>query len=89
MSLKESYIGILLFFVLSPALALAAPGLSTYSVIAGLAVIYALIVFRKPRRRCVPCGEIVTLDLVGYVKARTGNLECPQCGTTIKNSHRV
>jgi len=89
MTIKESYLGIFLFLILAPALLLFAPGLPSYIFIGLLAGFYLTFQIRKPRRRCLPCGEIVTLTPVSYLKLVANNLDCPRCGTQIKNKHRV
>jgi len=89
MTVKESYLGVFLLLVISPTLLLLAPSLPTYGIVGGLVTFYAVFLIRKPRRRCVPCGEIVPLGPLGYIKMLMGKLNCPRCGSLIKNKHRV
>jgi len=89
MSLKESYLGVFLFLIVSPALIFFAPVPITYTIVALLLAAYAYGMIKQMRRRCKPCGEIVSVGPFGYLKLRAGKLSCPHCGSTIKNSHRV
>jgi hypothetical protein len=89
MTVKESYLGILLFLVLSPILILLVPGLLPYAIIAIFSGLYVFFWVKKPRRRCIPCGQIVTLGPVDYIKALQNNLPCPRCESPIKNTHRT
>lgn len=89
MTAKENYLGLFLFLVISPTLLLLAPGVLTYGFITVLVVFYGAFFIRKPRRRCVPCGEIVPLTPYTYIRSLQNSLPCPRCGSTIKNSHRV
>lgn len=89
MSVKEGYLGVFLFLVVSPALILFAPGLPAYGLVGAMVLFYGGFMIHKPSRRCVPCGQIVKLGPLNYLKAITNNLHCPRCGAHIKNKHRT
>jgi len=89
MAIKESYFGILLFLVIAPALLFIVPGTATYIAVSLFAALYFGLYWHKPRRRCVPCGEVVILGPNTFILALRGKLECPKCGSQIKNKHRV
>jgi len=89
MSIKETYLSIFFLLVVSPALILFAPNILTYFLVGALALIYLFFHFTKPRRRCSPCGEIITLSPFSFVKLLRNRLECRRCGTTLKNRDRI
>jgi len=89
MTIKENYLGIFVFLVVSPTLLLLVPSIASYLFVGFLASTYLGFRFAKPRRRCLPCGEIVSLTPLTYAKVLAEKLACPRCGTVIKNKHRV
>jgi len=89
MTVKDSYLSVFLFLVVTPALLLLAPGPASYVTVAAFIAFFIVFLVRKPRRRCMPCGEIVTLNAFSYVKTLNKGLDCPRCGSRIKNKHRV
>ena len=75
--------------VVSPALLFLAPGLPTIGIVVLFAAFYVVFFVQKPRLRCVPCGEIVTLTPKTYVLVLQNKLPCPRCNELIKNKHGV
>lgn len=89
MSIKEHYLSVFLLIVVLPAMILFAPNALTYILVLGLVSIFFVFRIAKPRRRCLPCGEIVTLNPLSYLKLLKKRLNCPRCGTALQNNHRV
>jgi len=89
MAIKESYLGVLLFLVVLPALLLFTPGTITFVIAAIITISYLALYWHKPQRRCVPCGEVVTLGPNQFILSLRGKLDCPKCGSQIKNKHKV
>jgi|GEM_PF-6956177 len=89
MSVGEKYVAVFCLLVLAPAAYFYLPATAALPLSMALFLPYILFIVSKPKRRCVPCGEIITLGPRSYMSARNGSLKCPKCSSSVKNKHRI
>ncbi len=88
MTTVDKFLGLAIFLMMAPIALIALPETAAIVSVAVFGTFYFVHIWKKPQRRCRSCGEIFRISLFGSLKVRVGHLNCPRCGTQVKNKHR-